>query len=101
MNKWEYCVLTGVMVPTKGNFSGHYPHLFTFSNSGISEELDLTKKGAATRPEGWEKATESEYIAAKISELGMQGWEMVGMGTGIFNIGDGGAHCIYFKRPMA
>ena len=100
MNQWEYCVLTGVMVPTRGDFSGYYPHLFKFSKDGIAEEMDLTKKGAAKRPDGWEKASEGEYIAATIAQLGMQGWEMVGTGLGMLNFGDWGSHSIYFKRPI-
>jgi len=99
MQKWEYCVITGVDNSSIGTFTGHYPRLSFLGLRGISEEVDLGKNAAPKRPEGWEKVSEGGYIAYTIAKLGSEGWEMVGTGTGSSTNGTG-SHCIYFKRPI-
>lgn len=99
MQKWEYCVITGVDSSSIGVFKGQYPKLNYFGFNGISQEVDLGNSAASKRPKGWEKVGEGGYIAYTIAKLGSEGWEMVGTGTGSSMQGTG-THCIYFKRPI-
>jgi len=97
MQKWEYCLITGVEVSSIGKFDGYYPRLYFFGLNGLSQEVDLGNSGASQRPKGLEKVSEKEYIAHMIAKLGSEGWEMVSTGKG----GRGsGSNCIYFRRPL-
>jgi hypothetical protein len=98
MQQWEYCVLTGV-VSNAGGIDGSYPKLTFFSLRGMEKIIDLSKGKRSTRPKGWEDVEEYHYIAAKIAELGIQGWEMVGIGGDERTQGTG-PHCIYFRRQI-
>ena len=99
MQRWEYCVITGVKVTGIGSFEGKYPKLYYFSLAGIDRKVDLGKSSAKTRPDGFEKVTEGGYIAATIARLGNDGWEMVGTGSHeSFGQVPPESHCIYFRR---
>ena len=94
MQKWEYCVITGVS-GGGGGFDGSYPKLNYFSKTGIVKIVDLGNGAASERPEGMRKVSEGGYIASTIARLGQEGWEMVGMGVETASY-----HCIYFRRPI-
>lgn len=70
MQKWEYCVITGVTGDISG-FLAHYPRLVYFSLNGISSEMDLSDGAARNRPKGWEKVSEAGYVAHVIAQLGL------------------------------
>ena len=81
MQKWEYCVITGL-----SQTGMEYPCFYIFSNKGY-ELVDTFKN----RPKG---VTEGDSVAMLISQLGDEGWEMVGTGS----TREGFSHSIYFKR---
>jgi len=98
MQKWEYCVITGLLVDVPSGFHTHHPKLNYFSSNGRLIE-DLGNPGKLQRPKGFEQMDEIEYTASVIARLGNEGWEMVsavngGYGTGTLY------HCIYFRRPI-
>jgi hypothetical protein len=99
MQKWEYCLLTGVKIDVIGNLEGNYPKLTYFSVDG-KKEINLSNSAKATRPKGFEKVSEGWYIAAVIADLGIKGWEMVGTGQSDY-LNGGIKHIIYFRRPIA
>jgi hypothetical protein len=96
--KWEYCVITGIDT-SRGGFYTYYPQLTLFSLEGIRLVQDLGDQSRKNRPTGWENTREVDYVAHIIAELGLDGWEMVGAGTG--SSADGtGPQCLYFRRPI-
>jgi hypothetical protein len=97
MQKWEYCVITGVDFATYG-ITGSYPKLSYFSINGVAKEIDLGNSAASKRPSGMQKVSEGGYIASIIASLGQEGWEMVGV-VNASSTGTG-THGIYFRRPM-
>lgn len=99
MQKWEYCVITGVVINTNGVLTGRNPRLYHFSLDGIDKKEYLGDNAANARPRGWKDVNETGYIAHTVAMLGSEGWEMVGTGMG--NEIEGiMAHCIYFRRPI-
>ena len=99
MQKWEYCIITGVATDANGRFRGLNPKLYFFSLDGIEEIYDLGDSTASERPAGWKRVNEAGYIAYTIANLGAEGWEMVG--TSVESYVQGAiAHCIYFRRPI-
>ncbi len=92
MQKWEYCVITGV-IHQQGRFEGHYPQLIFFGLNGISECIELNNK--LTIPQAFLKGPEGGYIAHTIAKLGFEGWEMVGVGSN-----ESGVNNLYFRRPI-
>lgn len=96
--KWEYCVITGIDVSSVG-FKPHFPKLTYFSLNGIETQIDLGNSAASKRSENWKDVSEAGYVAHIIAKLGMEGWEMVGTGSGSSNQGTG-IHCNYFRRPI-
>ena len=99
MQKWEYCIITGVATDKNGMFGGLHPKLFFFLMDGIEEEDYLVDEAAFQRPRECKNVSEAGYIAYKIAKLGLEGWEMVE--TSIESYTEGGvAHCIYFRRPI-
>jgi len=99
MQKWEYCLITGVMVSSIGKFEGRYPRLYFFGLDGLSQEVNLGDSVASQRPKEFQKVSEGGYIAHWIAKLGSEGWEMVGTGKGDDQSGLG-ANSIYFRRPL-
>lgn len=97
--KWEYCVITGANA-TAGGFEPSYPKLTYFSLNGIHTESDLGNRAKSSRPEGFRNVSEAGYVAHIIAKLGMEGWEMVGVGSASSTQGVG-AHCIYFRRRLS
>jgi hypothetical protein len=97
MQKWEYCVITGVTFQNMG-ISGNHPILEYFSINGIEKSEDLGDKAASKRP-NLKNISEGGYIASVIARLGNEGWEMVGTGYRAYTSIDG-HHCIYFRRPI-
>jgi hypothetical protein len=82
MQKWEYCIVTGV-VPWSG---------------GVDSEDHLQRFGADSPEITYFRHTMGErrpqVVAQTIARLGEEGWEMVGCAFA----GRRGHH-IYFKRP--
>jgi hypothetical protein len=99
MQKWEYCIITGVATDAKGRFGGLNPKLYLFLLDGLEEKEDLGDDTAFQRPPDWKKVSEAGYIAYKIAKLGIEGWEMVGTSIESYTK-RGVAHCIYFRRPI-
>lgn len=98
MNRWEYCVISGIKQQGSG-LSGQYPIMIYFGTNGIKQMVDLSNHGASRRPKGWEKVSEQEYISAFIAKLGQQGWEMVNAVITQYNeLSEYPSHSIYFKR---
>ena len=88
MQKWEYCLLTMV-----------------YSSPGVKKKgvsyFGLKSNGALCilTPDGTQvvnaKIGDTEDLARIISNLGLEGWEMVGAG-----IVNERSHALYFKRPL-
>ena len=83
MQKWEYCIITGV-VPWSGGLDSE-DHLQYFGPD--SPEITRFRSTAGKRP---------QILAQTIARLGEDGWEMVGCAFA----GHRGHH-LYFKRPKA
>jgi hypothetical protein len=101
MTRWGYCMITGL---NGGGSSGldiacFYPRLIRFCAGGTKTEEDLAKRAAASRPRKWRDVSEAGYVAHVIAELGSEGWEMVGTGSGPVT-GELEYRCIYFCRPI-
>ena len=80
MQKWEYCVVTGVSARRHaGLFVMDKSQIQRFTCEGLKEMMKL----------------DNIHFGQAVAELGLDGWEMVGMGTAHA----GALHCIYFKRP--
>ena len=97
MQKWEYCVITGVTT-FASELSGKYPKLTYFFPRGFEKQIDLGNKAASQRPKGMEKVSEGEYIASVVAQLGMEGWEMVSAVNEAPS--DSSRYSIYFRRPI-
>lgn len=95
LQKWEYCVITG-LIPYMYGIKPNYPYLTYLSLKGIETPINLGHSCARKRPQGWQKASEEQYVAHVIAKLGVEGWEMVGTAT----TSSHPAHCIYFRRPI-
>jgi hypothetical protein len=89
MNRWEYCVLTGMAATDDEGFEPALPRLYLFTKDGLElvEPFD----------DNDEEMTVRDQVAYQIARLGNDGWEMVGAGT----TGGGAGHSLYFKRAMA
>jgi hypothetical protein len=83
MQKWEYCVITGLVPWAEGVDSEDHLQYF---GPGPTEIYDFKNTIGRRRP---------EVIAETIAQLGEQGWEMVGCAFA----GHRGHH-LYFKRPI-
>ena len=81
MQKWEYCVVTGVS-------ARRHAGLFVMDKSQIQR---FTCEGLVEMGK-----LDNFHFGQAVAELGLEGWEMVGMGTAHA----GALHCIYFKRPI-
>jgi hypothetical protein len=79
--KWEYCILEGMVGPGFAKFAG--PRLIFITPQG--EKIETFGKDVPSLSKA----------RLRIAQLGEEGWEMVGMG----NIGEV-AHAIYFKRRI-
>jgi hypothetical protein len=84
MQKWEYCVITGI-VPWAGGLDSE-EHLQYFGRD-CPEATDFKRASARHRP---------QLLADTIAQLGEDGWEMVGCAFA----GHRGHH-LYFKRPKS
>jgi len=85
MQKWEYCIITGV----HADFTGDHPGCYRLTSKGRELVTDFSNP-----PKGYAKT----YLVAQfIAQLGEEGWEMVGAGT----TNEGYAHILYFKRPKS
>jgi hypothetical protein len=82
MQKWEYCAVVGI-VRNERRLEPKFPAIFWFTPGGFR----VTEI----------KGKENDMTATSIAELGEQGWEMVGVGTGY----QGVSQTLYFKRPLA
>jgi len=93
MQKWEYCVLKGVMADIKGLLTS-YPRLYRFSATGAELVTDFQQYKSTSG------ASEQNLVAKMIYELGEEGWEMV---YGQPNTTHSTQHltdpAIWFKRP--
>jgi len=87
MQKWEYCVVGPVKSNSLGDrsFWGHYPNKLFLTGEG--------RRGAVIEGSG---KKEADNLAKAISELGDEGWELIGTG----NVAED-AHFLYFKRPKS
>ena len=86
MDKWEYCVLGPIKDVDNRGLIGDYPAWIYFT-------LDGPKKAPVNIRDGGNEPT---VLAKAIAQLGLEGWELVG-------VGDVGAdrtsyHVLYFKR---
>ena len=81
MQKWEYCIITGV-VPWSGGLDSE-DHLQIFGSD--ASEITHFRAPAGKRP---------QILAQTIAQLGEDGWEMVRCAFA----GHRGHH-LYFKRP--
>ena len=88
MQKWEYCIITGVKINSTGRFDGKSPRLYFFALNGVPVETE--------RPKELEKVGDNRYIANTIAKLGFDGWEMVSTGRAE----DPMLHYIYFRQPI-
>lgn len=92
MQKWEYCVITGVNGWGRVRVSS--PQVYFFGLNGFSQIIDLDKP-----PKEFEKMSDDAYLAHTIAKLGSEGWEMTGTGSEKF-FQDIVRQTIYFKRPI-
>lgn len=83
MQKWEYCIVTGI-VPWSGGLDSE-DHLQYFGTASP----EITYFGHTTPQQ------RPQVLAQTIARLGEEGWEMVGCAFA----GHRGHH-IYFKRPI-
>jgi hypothetical protein len=82
VQKWEYCIITGI-VPWSGGIDSE-DHLQYFGE-GSPEITYFRHTRDARRP---------QILAQTIAQLGEEGWEMVGCAfAGVRG------HHLYFKRP--
>jgi len=84
MQKWEYCIIDG----QRSIGTAYHPGYYRVTNIGFELVTDFSN-----RPKG---VSESGAIGQLISQLGEEGWEMVGAGS----ILAGSSHILYFKRPL-
>jgi hypothetical protein len=82
MQKWEYCAVG----PLEGLSMGRHPYLCHFTVEG--QRLSRIEKTRGI--------SERDMVAQTITQLGNDGWEMVGCGT----MWKGDRHLLYFKRPQ-
>lgn len=99
MEKWEYCVISGVGFISSTLFP-NYPELIFFSVDGITKRIDIGNNAAHKRPEKFVKASEGEYLAHIIAKLGIEGWEMICAVSQDRSSEGIGPHCIYFRRKL-
>jgi hypothetical protein len=83
MSKWEYCVIEGMT-----QVHPEYPRYYRFTNNGLEVADDFHKL-----PKG---VLQKDAVAMLITQLGVDGWEMVGTGS----TREGRSHSIYFKRQI-
>jgi soluble P-type ATPase len=82
MQRWEYCAIVRVSATSGGRLvasTERTVHYFT------DHHVKIVKVNA----------DDPDALGLSISDLGVQGWEMVGCG----NTG-GESHTVYFKRPL-
>lgn len=84
--KWEYCSILQI-------YQTQFCSLVTYRNPGPAELMVLERNK--------EKQDQSNHDTAgrMIAQLGLDGWEMVGVATGDFGYG-ANASRLYFKRPI-
>jgi hypothetical protein len=94
MQKWEYCILTGVSSDVNNGINTNYPKLRQFTPDGI---VDIER--FYNRPKGTNERT---VVAQMIYKLGEEGWEMIKIDRSIstINITITGESHIWFKRSM-
>jgi hypothetical protein len=83
MQKWEYCVVGPIKANVDG-WRGMWPKRTNFLDTGMKVKTIKVEVGLE----------EHESLAKIISQMGKEGWEMVGCG----NVE--AYHLIYFKRPL-
>ncbi len=85
--KWEYCAVIGIQSAGRTLYP-RLPAIWYFTASGVN----VTEI----------KGQEVTLVAQTITQLGEQGWEMVGCGPMAGSSSERSAeitHAIYFKRP--
>ncbi len=80
VEKWEYCVLYGIGPTDKGKLCTYDPNLYRFTSKGYELVTDFKNRT--------QSITEEISVARVIALLGDEGWELVGIGNGL-----------WFKRP--
>jgi hypothetical protein len=83
MQKWEYCVISGVSTRNEGLHS-YYPKVIRLTTEGAEASRLPEEKGAQ----------ETDSLAIVIAQMGNEGWELVGCGNTSASY-----HSLYFKRP--
>lgn len=93
MSKWEYCAVGPIKNQPRDELKGNHPNLYLFTKDGLSTtKLEESLSGKGKRDD----------IAKIIAKLGLEGWEMVGLGTVTLNLMSHiqPGHLIYFKRSI-
>jgi hypothetical protein len=97
MQKWEFCLLTGVSAVIMAGDSGstglntHYPKLFNLTGNGLVLVTDFKDRPKVEY--------EGQSVARQIYLLGEEGWEIVYPQLNIGNLSN--ESYIWFKRQKA
>jgi hypothetical protein len=80
MQKWEYCVVSGLHSGTQTR----HPRAYRLTRKGYELVKDFELRAGLSEPDA---------VGQYIAQLGEDGWEMVGAGNTAELY-----HCLYFKR---